>query len=224
MRYDPLTCNKSSDSWKPLPPPRLASALGYPRKVRLGSLRRTGSVTLVEFKHQLHTAYYAPGLLTRDATVFHTFGNGVSYCHVKHCYLTVVACYTPTSSWLGYRLLLLYAARLFVEHCPHDGPILQCLACDVRSDGVSIPRSFRQETFAKSLNRSFLFGYDSGVMTDGECTRCKEMCPSIWRSPSDLSHQSSTLQTFKLSSTRTKLVQSSARSIRHFLVVQCLAL
>ena len=136
VRYDLLTRNKSLDSWKPLPPPRLAWALGYPRKVRLGSLRRTGSMTLVEIKHQLHTAYYAPGFLTRDATVFHAFGNGVSYCHVKHRYLTVVACYTSTSSWLGYRLLSLYAARLLVEHCPYDGPILQCLACDVRSDGV----------------------------------------------------------------------------------------
>lgn len=157
MRYAPLTCNKSSDSWKPLPPPRLASALGYPRKVRLGSLRRTGSVTLVEFKYQLHTAYYAPGLLTRDATVFHIFGNGVFYCHVKHRYLTVVACYTPTSSWLEYRLLLLYAARLFVEHCPYDGPILQCLACDVRSDGVSDPNCFVKRPFlTMCTGRSFL--------------------------------------------------------------------
>ena len=137
MRYDPLTRNKSSDSWKPLPPPRLASAPNYPRKVRLGSLRRTGSVTLVEFEHQLHTAYCAPGLLTRDATVFHIFGTGVSYCHVKHLYLTVVACYTSRSSWLGYRLLLLFAARVSVGDCSDDGSILQCLACDVRSDGVS---------------------------------------------------------------------------------------
>ena len=143
MRYHPLTGTKTSDSWKPLPPPRLASALGYPRKVRLGSLRRTGSVTLVEFEYQLHVAcLHAPGLLTRDATVFHTLGTRLSYCHVRYCYLTVVACYTPTSSWLGYRLLLLYAARLLVEHRPYDGPILQCLACDVRSDGVSDPRFF----------------------------------------------------------------------------------
>ena len=136
MRYDPLTCNKSSDSWKPLPPPRLASALGYPCKVRLGSLRRTGSVTLVESKHQLHTAYYAPGFLTRDATVFHTVGTGISYCHVWYRYLRFVACYT-LSSWLEYRLLLLFAARVSVGDCSDDGSILQCLACDVRSDGVS---------------------------------------------------------------------------------------
>lgn len=43
-------------------------------------------------------------------------------------------------------------------------------------------------------------------------------------SSSDLLRQSSTLQTFKISSIRTKLVQSSALSIRHSLVVQCLAL
>lgn len=141
MRYDPLTCNKSSDSWKPLPPPRLASALGYPRKVRLGSLRRTGSVTLVEFNHQLHTAYYAPGFLTRDATVFHTVGTGYSCSHVWYRYLRFVACYT-LSSWLEYGLLLLYTASLSVEHCPDDGSILQCLACDVRSDGVSYPNCF----------------------------------------------------------------------------------
>jgi hypothetical protein len=156
VRYDPLTRNKSSDSWKPLPPPRLASALGYPRRVRLGSLRRTGSVTLVEFEHQLHTAYYAPGLLTRDATVFHIFGTGVSYCHVKHLYLTVVACYTSIISWLEYRLLLLYAARLSVEHCPDDGSILQCLACDVRSDGVS-----DRNRFVKRPSLTFCTGRSS---------------------------------------------------------------
>ena len=137
MRYHPLTGTKTSDSWKPLPPPRLASALGYPRKVRLGSLRRTGSVTLVEFEYQLHVAcLHAPGLLIRDATVFHTLGTKLSYCNVWYCYLTVVACSTPTSSWLEYRQLLLYAARLSVEHCADDGSILQCLARDVCGDGV----------------------------------------------------------------------------------------
>lgn len=179
MRYDPLTRNKSSDSWKPLPPPRLASALGYPRKVRLGSLRRTGSVTLVEFKHQLHTAYYAPGFLTRDATVFHTVGTGISYCHVWYCYLRFVACYTLRTSWLEYRLLLLYAACLSVEHCPDDGSILQCLACDVRSDGVSDLSCVTRNLLLISLHRSFLFGYDSGVMTDGEYARCKQECLDV---------------------------------------------
>lgn len=143
MKHHPLTGTKTSDSWKPLPPPRLASALGDPRKVRLGSLRRTGSVTLVESEYQLHVAcLHAPGLLTRDATVFHTLGTRLSYCHVWYCYLTVVACYTTSSSWLEYRQLLLYAARLSAEHCPYDGPILQCLAGNVRSDGVSEPDCF----------------------------------------------------------------------------------
>jgi hypothetical protein len=43
-------------------------------------------------------------------------------------------------------------------------------------------------------------------------------------SSSDLLRQSSTLQTFKLSSTRTKLVLSLALLIRHFLVVLFLVL
>jgi hypothetical protein len=126
-------------------------------------------VTLVEFKHQLHTAYYAPGFLTRDATVFHTVGTEDSCSHVWYRYLRFVACYT-LSSWLEYRLLLLYAARLFVEHCPDDGSILQCLACDVRSDGVSDLKLFVETPWLTFLHRSFLFGYDSGVMTDGEYT------------------------------------------------------
>jgi hypothetical protein len=41
---------------------------------------------------------------------------------------------------------------------------------------------------------------------------------------SDLSCQLSTLQTFRISSTRTKLVLSSVQSIQHSLVVQFLAL
>lgn len=137
MRYNPLTCQKTSDSWKPLPPPRLASALGYPHKVRLRSLGRSGSVTLVETEHQLHIACYAPVLLTRDATVFHTLGTGFSYCHVWYRYLTAGACYVTRNCWLEYRPLILYAARLTASTCLKNGPILQCLARDVRSDGVS---------------------------------------------------------------------------------------
>lgn len=99
---------------------------------------------------------------------------------------------------------------------------MSCLRCSQRWGKRS--ELFRQETFPNNVHRSFLFGYDSGVMTDGECSHTKKHVSIHGFSSSNLSHQSSTLQTFKISSTRTKQVLLLALSIPHSLVVQCSAL
>ena len=108
--------------------------------------------------------------------------------HLKRKYIRCTSQFMRTESFIrvekivivsNNRLLLLYAACLSVEHCPDDGSILQCLTCDVRSDGVSDLSCVTRNLLLISLHRSFLFGYDSGVMTDGEYARCKQECLDV---------------------------------------------